>query len=81
MGLQTSEMIGLAWSCVSFEKREITIEKTLEYRYSVGQWVLESPKTKHGYRPLTVDTYVHGTQDSIEVATEKFSSYLDELLD
>ena len=59
---------------VNKEKREITIEKTLEYRYSVGQWVWGPPKTKHGYRPLTVDTYVHETQDSIEVATEKFSS-------
>ncbi len=52
MGLRTSEMIGLTWSCVSFEKREITIEKTLEYRYSVGQWVWGPPKTKHGNRTL-----------------------------
>ena len=38
-------------------------------------------QNKASYRPLTVDTYVHETQDSIEVATEKFSSYLDELFD
>lgn len=176
MGLRTSEMIGLTWSCVSLEKREIKIEKTLEYRYSVGQWVWGPPKTKHGKRTLkltnkayeilkelydnrtdnpktpeefkdvvfinrtgyptknstydaaltkrcekagikklsmhdlrhtmatrfteqstdykrlsamlghssikiTVDTYVHETQDSIDVATDKFSSYLDELFD
>lgn len=176
MGLRTSEMIGLTWSCVSLEKREIRIEKTLEYRYSVGQWVWGPPKTKHGKRTLkltnkayeilkelydnrtdnpktpeefkdvvfinrtgyptknstydaaltkrcekagvrrlsvhdlrhtmatrfteqstdykrlsamlghssikiTVDTYVHETQDPIDVATDKFSSYLDELFD
>lgn len=35
----------------------------------------------HSSIRITVDTYVHETQDSIEVATEKFSSYLDELFD
>lgn len=176
MGLRTSELVGLTWSCVSLEKREIRIEKTLEYRYSVGQWVWGPTKKKHGKRTLkltnkayeilkelydnrtdnpktpeefkdvvfinrtgyptknstydtaltkrcekagvrrlsmhdlrhtmatrfteqstdykrlsamlghssikiTVDTYVHETQDSIDVATDKFSSYLDELFD
>lgn len=35
----------------------------------------------HSSIRITVDTYVHETQDSIDVATDKFSSYLDELFD
>ena len=52
MGMRTSELIGLEWKCVDLEKRELTIEKTLEYRYSVGQWVWGPPKTKQGFRTL-----------------------------
>ena len=35
----------------------------------------------HSSIKITVDTYVHETQDSIDVATDKFSNYLDELFD
>ena len=110
---------------MDLEKRELTIEKTLEYRYSVGQWVWGPPKTKKGVRTLkltntaykilsqmfeerkvssktpddstdykrlskilghssikiTVDTYVHETEQTIEEATAKYSNYLDALFE
>ena len=50
--MSTGEVIGLSWDCVDFEKREIRIERTLEYRYSVGEWSFGPPKTKHGYRTI-----------------------------
>lgn len=52
IGIRTSELIGLTWSCVDFENREIRIEKCLEYRYSRGAWHWGPPKTKHGYRTI-----------------------------
>ena len=51
-GMRTGEVIGLSWDCVDFEKREIRIERSLEYRYSVGEWRFGPPKTKHGYRTI-----------------------------
>ncbi|MBQ9550099.1 MAG: site-specific integrase [Lachnospiraceae bacterium] len=51
-GMRTGEVIGLSWDCVDFEKREIRIERSLEYRYSVGEWRSGPPKTKHGYRTI-----------------------------
>lgn len=32
-GIRISEMVGLTWDCVDFEKKTITINKSLEYRY------------------------------------------------
>lgn len=54
-GLRTGELIGLQWQHVDFENRVLTIEQSLEYRYTVGEWRLGPPKSQSGYRtiPLT----------------------------
>ena len=105
------ELIGLEWKCVDLEKRELRIEKTLEFRYSTQKWSWGPPKTKQGFRTLkmtnkayeilkemwdnrsenkilgrssikiTVDTYVHETEQTIEEAAAKFSNYLDSMFD
>lgn len=54
-GLRTGEMIGLKWSDVDLKKQVIHIQRSMEYRYSVGEWKIGEPKSKSGYRdvPLT----------------------------
>lgn len=54
-GLRTGEMIGLKWSDIDFEKKVVHIQRSMEYRYSVGEWRIGEPKSKSGYRdvPLT----------------------------
>ena len=58
-GLRTGEMIGLTWDAVDFENRTITINKTLEFRYSTQTWRAGPPKTQQSYRtiPLTGRAY------------------------
>ena len=58
-GLRTGEMIGLTWDAVNFENRTITINKTLEFRYSTQTWRAGPPKTQQSYRtiPLTDRAY------------------------
>lgn len=58
-GLRTGELIGLTWDAIDFEKRTLTVNKTLEYRHSVGQWRAGPPKTPQSYRtiPLTDRAY------------------------
>ncbi len=58
-GIRTGELIGLTWDAVDFEKRTITINKTLEYRYKQGYWCAGPPKTQQSYRciPLTNRAY------------------------
>ena len=54
-GLRTGELIGLKWSDIDFENRTMKIERTMEYRYKVGEWRVGPPKSKSGFRtiPLT----------------------------
>lgn len=54
-GLRTGELIGLTWDAVDFEKRTLTVNKTLEYRHKDKIWHAGPPKTKQSYRtiPLT----------------------------
>ena len=54
-GLRTGEMIGLKWSDIDFEKKVAHIQRSMEYRHSVGEWRIGKPKSKSGYRdvPLT----------------------------
>lgn len=58
-GLRTGEMIGLTWDAIDFEKRTLTVNKTLEYRHKQGYWRAGPPKTQQSYRtiPLTNQAY------------------------
>lgn len=54
-GLRTGELIGLTWDAIDFEKRTLTVNKTLEYRHAQHCWRAGPPKTQQSYRtiPLT----------------------------
>ena len=58
-GLRTGELIGLTWDAIDFEKRTLTVNKTLEYRHKQGYWRAGPPKTPQSYRtiPLTERAY------------------------
>lgn len=58
-GLRTGEMIGLTWDAIDWKKRTLTVDKSLEYRYTTGAWSAGPPKTKSGYRtiPLSKTAY------------------------
>ena len=54
-GLRTGELIGLTWDAIDFEKRTMTVNKTLEFRHKQKEWRAGPPKTQQSYRtiPLT----------------------------
>ena len=58
-GLRTGELIGLTWDAVDFEKRTLTVNKTLEFRHGTKSWRAGPPKTPNSYRtiPLTDTAY------------------------
>lgn len=58
-GLRTGELIGLTWDEIDWDKREILVSKTLEYRHNAGIWRAGPPKTRSSYRtiPLTSRAY------------------------
>ena len=58
-GLRTGEMIGLTWDAIDFERRTLTVNKTLEFRHAQKVWRAGPPKTQQSYRtiPLTDKAY------------------------
>lgn len=53
--LRTGELVGLKWEDIDFENKTLTIQRSMEFRYKVGEWRVGPPKSKSGYRtiPLT----------------------------
>lgn len=66
-GLRTGEMIGLTWDCVDFEKREIRVEKQMEFRHQQKMWRASSPKTVSGFRTVPL------TDEAMEILEELYS--------
>lgn len=58
-GLRTGEMIGLTWDAIDFERRTLTVNKTLEFLHTQKVWRAGPPKTQQSYRtiPLTDKAY------------------------
>ena len=58
-GLRTGEMIGLTWDAIDFERRTLTVNKSLEFRHAQKVWRAGPPKTQQSYRtiPLTDKAY------------------------
>ena len=58
-GLRTGELIALTWDNIDWKKRTLTVNKTMEYRYSTKSWRAGPPKSKSSYRtiPLTTKAY------------------------
>ncbi len=48
-------MVALKWEDIDFQNKTLKIQRSMEYRYSVGEWRIGEPKSKSGYRtiPLT----------------------------
>lgn len=64
-GLRTGELVGLKWDDIDFGKRTVTISRTMEYRYKVGEWRVGPPKSKSGYRTIPL------TDEAIRVLKEQ----------
>ena len=75
--------IGLTWDAIDFEKRTLTVNKTLEFRHGEQYWRAGPPKTQHSYRtiPLTDRAYeiLKGIWDSRP--EQKESPTLDKTLE
>ena len=54
-GLRTGELVGLKWEDIDFDKKTMTISRSMEFRHSTGVWRVGEPKSSSWYRtiPLT----------------------------
>jgi len=82
-GLRTGELLGLTWDAIDWEKRTLTINKTMEYRHSQKFWRAGPPKTKQSYRtiPLTNRAYEILREVQAKASDRKESALLEQTLD
>ncbi len=82
-GLRTGELIGLTWDVINWEKRTLTVNKTLEYRHKQGYWRAGPPKTQQSYRtiPLTNAAYEILKQVYADSCVRKESESLSQVLE
>ena len=66
-GLRMGELIGLMWDAIDFEKRTLTVNKTLEYRHRDKAWRAGPPKTRQSYRTIPLTTR------AVEVLKEQYA--------
>lgn len=54
-GLRIGELMGLKWEDVDFQKKTISVQRTMRYVYGEKEWQAGTPKSDAGYRtiPLT----------------------------
>ena len=64
-------MIGLTWDAIDWEKRTLTVNKTLEYRHKQGQWRAGPPKTVASYRTLPMTDRAYDILRAVQ-ATKEF---------
>ncbi len=82
-GLRTGEMIGLTWDAIDFEKRTLTVNKTLEYRHKQGYWRAGPPKTQHSYRTIPLTNFAYEILQKLRenAKTRKESDTLSQVLE
>ncbi len=77
-GLRTGELIGLTWDAIDWEKRTLSVNKTLEYRHKQGCWRAGPPKTKQSYRTIPLTSRAYEILE--QVASTRYSRKESEML-
>lgn len=82
-GLRTGELIGLTWDAIDFEKRTLTVNKTLEFRHGQKFWRAGPPKTQQSYRTIPLTDRAYGILKGVyeQRLTRKESPLLSETLE
>lgn len=82
-GLRTGELVGLTWDAINWERRTLTINKTLEYRHNQKFWRAGPPKTQQSYRtiPLTNRAYEILREVQAQAGGRKESAMLSQTLE
>ena len=70
-GLRTGELVALKWEDIDFQNKTLKIQRSMEYRYSVGEWRIGEPKSKSGYMTIpknsTYDTALFKICDKAQI--------------
>ena len=65
-GIRTGELVGLKWEDIDFENRTISINRSMEFRYTDDDYKIGPPKSDHGYRTIPMTQVVYDILKSLE---------------
>lgn len=64
-GLRAGELAGLKWSDIDFDKRILSVTRTIDYRSNEVDWEIKSPKSKAGIRDIPL------TEEAVRILKEQ----------
>lgn len=81
-GLRTGELIGLTWDAIDWERRTLTVNKTLEFRHKQKYWRAGPPKSNSSYRTIPLTSRAIEILRAVEATryTRKRSDDLEQVL-
>ena len=72
LGLRQGECTALTWNDINFEKKEVSINKTLTTKLKGQLYTISSPKTSNSYRTLPIPLkLIKSLQNRKEIAKKK----------
>jgi integrase len=82
-GLRTGELIGLTWDAIDWDKRTLTVNKTLEFRHKQTSWRAGPPKSQQSYRTIPLTNRAYEILRSVEAqcSERKESNTLSQTLE
>lgn len=82
-GLRAGELIGLKWDDIDFNKREISIRRSVGYDYTSKEYVVGEPKSASGYRviPMTQLAYNILNEKNRQIKNNQNSGKVSEFTD
>jgi integrase len=82
-GLRTGELIGLTWDAIDWDKRTLTVNKTLEFRHKQTAWRAGPPKSQQSYRTIPLTNRAYEILRSVEAqcSERKESNTLSQTLE
>lgn len=78
MGLRIGECQALTWEDIDFNKKTLSVSKTLTNKIKGKEWVISTPKTKNSTRVLPIPENVLNSLKTMNNEAKKYTNYTDD---
>lgn len=75
LGLRQGELQALTWNDISYEKKEVSITKTLTTKVKGELWTISTPKTKNSTRTLPLTDFLLNGLKNMQKRAMEYNNY------